>query len=286
MGISRHPLTRRGDGTMQVPPPHRWHPEHFIMRKAIEVTRTGAVTLLVSLPMSFIVLVWAFVPPKLGTAYEIMFVFCAGFFLRRHFHQATKLADGAVVALSTGMCLIGISMCEHHWLPLKHLAFLDSATNSPWGVLSFMLAVGVGGPLLEEALFRDYLLSRLRKNLSGPTSVVVSSMIFTLAHADTTRAAEQFAAGIILAGIVVVTGRLWPAIAAHSACNLCGFMEAAAHMVKLPDKIGVLYPISGALISVMAGSILFRTLMRTDWNGASVAQVNELPATSSSLVGV
>ena len=91
----------------------------------------------------------------------------------------------------------------------------------PW-LPAFMLANLFFVSLAEEALFRGYLQQRLRERLGGMPALVISALVFGLAHATGGVLLVVFAtlAGLLYGLAWHWSGRLWLATALHFALNL------------------------------------------------------------------
>jgi membrane protease YdiL (CAAX protease family) len=62
------------------------------------------------------------------------------------------------------------------------LEVLATSSLGVWGTLLFLFVVVILGPLAEESLFRGFLVPRLAAMWGTTSSMVVSSLIFTLFH--------------------------------------------------------------------------------------------------------
>jgi len=93
--------------------------------------------------------------------------------------------------------------------------------NPPW-LAAFMLANLFFVSLAEEALFRGYLQQRLREALGGMPALLLSSLLFGLAHIQGGVLLVFFAslAGLLYGLAWHWSGRLWLATALHFALNL------------------------------------------------------------------
>ncbi|MGH9224556.1 MAG: lysostaphin resistance A-like protein [Acidimicrobiales bacterium] len=101
---------------------------------------------------------------------------------------------------------------------------LDSASGA--GKVGLFLFVAVGAPIVEELFFRGLLLRSLLRRTSPVWAVVISGVLFGLAHPQDLPAEALIlvivslcALGILLGALVVRFGRLGPAIVAHAAFN-------------------------------------------------------------------
>ena len=80
--------------------------------------------------------------------------------------------------------------------------------REPWG----MLAIAVGAPLGEEVMFRWGIMGHmLRRNVSAPLAIVVSSVLFGLLHMNPAQVFFATAMGIMLGILYWRSGNLlWP----------------------------------------------------------------------------
>lgn len=78
----------------------------------------------------------------------------------------------------------------------------------------------MGAPLVEELFFRGLLLRALLGRTPVPVAVVISALLFGLAHFEAVQFAGLAAFGVILALLAWRTGRLMPGIGAHAAFNM------------------------------------------------------------------
>ena len=97
------------------------------------------------------------------------------------------------------------------------------------------LLVSVGSPFVEELYFRGLLLSSLQRRLapsgSGRGIVLVvagDGLLFALFHFEPLQFLGLAAFGIVLAGLMVKTGRLGTTIVAHAAFNAVTVIALAA----------------------------------------------------------
>ena len=72
--------------------------------------------------------------------------------------------------------------------------------------------------VLEEMLFRYIPLGILRRNKKA--AILISAVLFSLAHASLFQIPYAFAAGIVLASVSVMSGSIIPAIVIHFVNNL------------------------------------------------------------------
>jgi membrane protease YdiL (CAAX protease family) len=106
--------------------------------------------------------------------------------------------------------------------PVEEL--IESAGGLSLAIL--VISVTVGAPLVEELFFRGLLLRSIQRRLGIVWAVGLSSVVFGLAHPQALPAAGLIlvmvslaALGMVLAVLIVRTGRLGAAIVAHAVFN-------------------------------------------------------------------
>jgi membrane protease YdiL (CAAX protease family) len=210
-------------------------------------------------------------PPVIGFTYELGIVLIAAAAWVRW--QGARFTAASwrgglslrLITASSG-CVIAISAAQHYWLkPGDVPEMVDLATRSLWGTASTLMLLSLSAPLLEEALFRGWMLQELRKRFGARESICVSAGAFALAHGDSSRAIGQLVGGVLLGAIVVHTGRLWLAVAAHSAANLGAAVEAIPLFTHLPQQLGLAYPLCCTMLSLLAAREVRRLLKHSAW---------------------
>lgn len=103
------------------------------------------------------------------------------------------------------------------WL-YRPLVLTDGAGNLPIAAnVASLLAVCLIGPVMEELVFRGYLLNRWARKWGLWRAVMLSSMVFALMHPSPLSA---FVAGVLFALVYLRTQSLWAAIVVHGLSNL------------------------------------------------------------------
>ena len=155
---------------------------------------------------------------------------------------------------------------------------IEMIESSPLGY-TLLFAVLVG-PALEELMFRRLILSRLLPFGEG-FAILVSSLLFSLFHANLAQFFYALAVGAVLAYLVIVTGRLRYSVLLHCLINFCGSIlpllvlrgvnlealegELSAEVVLslLPSLLLLLAYLGTVLVAVAVGLfLLVRTLRR------------------------
>jgi membrane protease YdiL (CAAX protease family) len=136
---------------------------------------------------------------------------------------------------------IGLA-CQYLLIPLLYLPFEQfdrhlshqlsqpahrdtAAAHTIGSVVVLVLFLAVGAPLVEELFFRGLLLRALLGRTPVPVAIVVSALLFGLAHFEAVQFAGLAAFGVILALLAWRTGRLTPGIGAHAAFNMAAVLS-------------------------------------------------------------
>ena len=74
-------------------------------------------------------------------------------------------------------------------------------------------------PIVEEILFRGFILAWLTLALGNLKGMVIASALFALVHLDLDLMPPFFVSGMLIAWLYMRTGSLWPPIAMHALTN-------------------------------------------------------------------
>ena len=99
--------------------------------------------------------------------------------------------------------ILDVDYPEYEGLPLA-LAFISTV---------------IAAPVIEEIMFRGYVLDAIRKIHGDVASVLGSAVIFGILHIDSYVAGMAAVGGIIYGWIRIKTGSLWPSLISHVIWN-------------------------------------------------------------------
>jgi hypothetical protein len=146
------------------------------------------------------------------------------------------------------VALMYIPIAQHvHDFSQRFNAPSQRLTGGSHGLGYFVIAVCtvVGAPFFEELFFRGVLLRSLARLFGtvgrwvGPTlAIVITGLLFGLAHAESLQLLGLAVFGIILSGVAYRTGRLGMSMVAHATFNLM----AVASAVVAPLALGAAVP--------------------------------------------
>uniref|UniRef100_UPI00404AC9E0 lysostaphin resistance A-like protein n=1 Tax=Cyanobium sp. TaxID=2164130 RepID=UPI00404AC9E0 len=92
-------------------------------------------------------------------------------------------------------------------------------TTNPWALLLFSITAMVLAPLFEETLFRGVLLPVLGQRYGGLWGVVISALVFGIAHLSLGELPALFVLGLGLGWLRLQSGRLGPSVLMHGLWN-------------------------------------------------------------------
>ena len=85
--------------------------------------------------------------------------------------------------------------------------------------------VNVLAPVMEEVLFRGFMLAGLALTLGRVSGLIISSALFAAVHLDMDLMPPIFVFGMLIAWLYIRTGSLWPPIAAHALNNVIATLQ-------------------------------------------------------------
>jgi len=98
-------------------------------------------------------------------------------------------------------------------------ALAEQIKVAPLTTLGLLLAGALVAPICEEVFFRGFLLPGIASSMPIWSAVIVSSLLFGLAHADLGSLAPLIAIGLLLGVVRWKTRSLWPPIFLHTLNN-------------------------------------------------------------------
>lgn len=119
-------------------------------------------------------------------------------------------------------------------------------------ILIFIVSVIIT-PIVEEAVFRGYLLRVMLRNKYSPfVAIILSSLLFTFSHLSYWNAPAIFTAGLILGFIAYTFYSIVPAIIIHAIFNLMVLID-----INIPQiRENILYAKSFVAWAIMIGGII------------------------------
>ncbi|WP_317203352.1 type II CAAX endopeptidase family protein [Janthinobacterium sp.] len=200
---------------------------HPVVRIVLGIVLTFAAVPLIMIAASRLVekpyrIMW----PQLLTAVLVWFGY--RFYVRRiEKRQPTELATrGMARELGTGL-LLGAGLVALTFAVLAVLgAYRFGGVNAPNMMMLVPLAELVLVGMAEEMIFRGVIFGVTERSLGSKAAVVISALVFSLAHlpndgVSVLAVAVIAAYGVMQAALYMKTRRLWACIGSHVAWNYC-----------------------------------------------------------------
>jgi len=128
------------------------------------------------------------------------------------------LSSFGVVGIATTLCFVlGYNQTDGGGTIDSVVPLVNS--GNPLDLLSLLLVTSVLAPILEESLFRGFLLTSLTRYMPNSGAVVISSLVFALAHFTPKDAPQLFALGLVLGTLYTRTRNLLTPVMVHALWN-------------------------------------------------------------------
>ena len=121
-------------------------------------------------------------------------------------------------------------------------------TQSGYLIL-FLIYACFLGPILEEIIFRGFILKSIQK-YGNLTAIIVSSILFSMFHLNLVQFVNPVLMGIVLAFIAIKSKSIVPSIVAHIFNNSITFIVLEISLLKIPVVkfiFGIIYVLVGVL---------------------------------------
>lgn len=123
--------------------------------------------------------------------------------VEKHFFKKVRVSTIVIVAGLIGAFSVqGIMICIETYFQIKttgaqsQIDYLD--LNTPMEMLFAFIAIALVGPITEEIVFRKMLFSVLRYRFDATITIVLSAVVFGVAHMDMSVAISTFGIGLWL----------------------------------------------------------------------------------------
>lgn len=141
-------------------------------------------------------------------------------------------------ALALGLIILGIAatlIAGNIYDAIAHALHAQPQTNldlltkqiaaAPRTVFAVLISAVVIAPICEEVFFRGFLLPGLRHVMSAPWAIVVSSVIFAIAHVQLGSLPLLIVLALFLGILRVTTRSIWPGVILHTLNNALGLIS-------------------------------------------------------------
>lgn len=143
-----------------------------------------------------------------------------------------------------------------------------SIPSEPLEFILTMLSLTLVPAVLEELLFRGAILQGLRR-LGDGIALLVSSLLFALAHFNAVQAANAFIMGLLIGYFVLRTGSVWTGMILHFVVNLVSFWQVVLFRAVLPENSELISNVF-SLVLLAAGILAFLAYVRKESTAFSI----------------
>jgi membrane protease YdiL (CAAX protease family) len=134
------------------------------------------------------------------------------------------LAGSSAIAALAGLWIV---MFRLGWIGVNPL-LPSSFTSSPALTIAITIGASLLAPITEESAFRGYLQGSLERDFSASTAVVLSSIVFAIAHVTQGLSAPKlffyFLVGVVFGVLAYLNESILPVIPVHIAADLTFFL--------------------------------------------------------------
>lgn len=176
--------------------------------------------------------------------------FCKTCFKRPGLSFSLKLIPISIAVWLCGTFLnMVINRCAYNFFDITPVSQLANSSSAKVYVLNF-LYVCIIAPVTEEMFFRGALVDSA-KDYGAQFSVVISSLMFALAHSSVTVLGLPLVMGIVSAIVLIKTGCIFYCIMIHTLCNGMSFIVSVLpQSEKLYFAENMLILVCGSIITV------------------------------------
>ncbi|OOM78511.1 CAAX amino terminal protease self- immunity [Clostridium puniceum] len=176
---------------------------------------------------------------------------------------------GTISCIGTGMIssmiyLIYSTIIKHYGIIIPQPDF--TLPNQREYLVLFLTYVCLLGPILEEIIFRGFILKSMQK-YGNLTAIIVSSILFSMFHLNLVQFINPVLMGTVLAFITIKSKSIFPSIIAHIFNNTIAFTATGISSLKMPvveGLFGMVYLLVGVsaltLFVILYGQEFLQTL--------------------------
>lgn len=177
------------------------------------------------------------------------------------------LANGTAICMAIWVIFYLGGQLLSQWLVHIRILPLSPDSSIPSGffaVCVYVLRVVLLPALLEELLFRGYILRALRQ-FGDSFAIIASSVAFGMVHYTVTKDIRNFVLGMVLAYFVIRSGSVWTAVIGRGSCLIVGLaVDCLPHV--FPGSMAELMQNILFLAILTIGLLSFIQLGRTEGN--------------------
>ena len=193
---------------------------------------------------------------------------------RRYFPLSpAKPCSGGVafwlVLLGVGVCMLAnvitnLLLSFFFWIDIPIPDPPQMIVNTPTSLMLGLFVMAVLPALLEEMVFRGYVLRTLRPYGDG-FAILVSAILFALMHGNLRQIPFAVVVGLVLGWIVTATENIWLAVAVHFANNALSVILEYFGLSMSDSHAAVMNVLVIGLVGLLGFAVALYTYRRYPW---------------------
>ena len=135
----------------------------------------------------------------------------------------------------------------------------ETMVPTPISLVLNLFAIAVLPALLEEMIYRGYILRTLRP-YGNMFAVLISSMLFSLMHGNLRQIPFAFIVGLVLGFLYVVSDNIWLSVAVHFTNNAISVVMEYCGFFLPEERVGIYYALviyCLTFVGIISAIILF-----------------------------
>ena len=264
-----------------------------IANGAISFLFATRLNLLAQIIMSIVVIALEFSHPQsvdtVNVVGMLVIQICVSFTLLANYKQGIKpgnfSAKWQTVLLAVGLgalSIFGFAVVAGGFDKLMLLLGYENTayiTLNPFSTVVFLIATVICAPVVEELIFRGYLLGGLKTRLPKTVAIILSALAFALVHMSPSQTAYQLCLGLVLGFIACASNSVLPAVIVHSASNLTAFIIAVFNLdltaLSTDSAVGITVFCSLFVLTVTAVIIAVKLMKKWEKTTAVESEKNQ-----------
>lgn len=198
----------------------------------------------------------------IGLPFSLVYLFAK----RRGYGSLNSFGKPHGKAFTTALIIMGFGLCllASYITNIIYMLFQSAGVTLPYedftppleiaAVIMLFIKTAIVPALIEEFAVRGFLLQSMRKFGDG-FAIVMSSLVFSLLHANAVQIPFAFMAGLVLGYVFCKTNSIWPPIIVHFLNNAFSCVETvifAALPKELANSVDNILTIGIAVFAIIS----------------------------------
>lgn len=199
--------------------------------------------------------------------------------------QKTWSLEYPVISIlcTIGFALSGLVMQDALNMCITLPNWFDDTFTQMMGTVIGFLAIVIVGPIMEELLFRGWIMRVFLERTTPSKAIIYSALIFGLIHMNPVQIVYAALIGLILGWLYYKTGSLIPSIIMHIVANAASFVISTIYteeenFMEVTGTTGYVVLLAGALIVFSLCFIVMKRLKTTPWQPKTITETTPEPA--------